>query len=443
MNPPQRLSRTIPTVLLARWVISIDRPSIRDGAIAFADGIILTVGTASDVRQAFPRARVHDLGQSALLPGLVNAHVHLELSALSPGEKPAGFVDWLKRLVPASPPSWDGAQAFARGGVEAGVQQCLRFGVTTIGDISRQCAVTRQMLKNTPLRVVSYGEVQAMAQRRGFLHERLETAADRTHQTDRLRVGVSPHAPYSVEIEGFRRCLQVAGAGQLPLATHLAESAEEAPFLTHHHGPFRELWRHLGAWDEQVPFFPGGPIRFAREIGLLDYPTLLAHVNYCDDDELAMLAAGHASVVYCPRTHAYFGHPPHRWRDMLARGINVALGTDSCASSPDLNLLDDLRLLHRIAPDFPPGQLWELATVRAARAIGCENQVGSLAIGKAADFAIFDAPSDDPMREILQNDRLPNEVWINGARQAAGTTARAISTGNSQPTTHHPPTTNY
>src|SRR5207302_10539659 len=113
----------------------------------------------------------------------------------------------------------------------------------------------------------------------------------------------------------------------------------------------------------------------ANAIGLLDYPTVLAHVNYCDDVDLDLLARGRAGVVYTPRTHAYFGHPPHRWRDMLARGINVAVGTDSCASSPDLNLVDDLRLLHRLAPEVPAQTLWEMATIRGARAIGRELQV--------------------------------------------------------------------
>src|SRR6185295_5433024 len=98
-------------------------------------------------------------------------------------------------------------------------------------------------------------------------------------------------------------------------------------------------------------------------------------VNYCDDAELDLLAAGKASVVYCPRTHAYFSHPPHRWREMLARGINVAIGTDSCASSPDLNLLDDLRLVRKIAPDFPAESLWALATRNPARAVQLDAHI--------------------------------------------------------------------
>jgi cytosine/adenosine deaminase-related metal-dependent hydrolase len=213
-----------------------------------------------------------------------------------------------------------------------------------------------------------------------------------------------------VEPSAYAACLAAAREGNLPLATHLAESDQERPFLTGHEGSFRELWNFIGRFDEQVPRFAGGPIDLAAAIGLLDYPTLLAHVNYCDDDELSLLARGRASVVYCPRTHAYFGHPPHRWREMLARGINVAVGTDSCASSPDLNLVDDLRLMHRIAPDVPVERLWEMATIRGAMALGLEDRMGSISVGKAADFAIFPAKGEDPLREILEGNLPPRET---------------------------------
>ncbi|HWE96684.1 MAG TPA: amidohydrolase family protein [Tepidisphaeraceae bacterium] len=401
-------------LLKATWVAPMSRPPIRDGAVVHAGGTIIAVSTFDELQRAYPGAEITDVGDGVLLPGLVNAHVHLELSALTPGEPPGRFVDWIKRLVPRSPLPAEVVGEFARRGVAEGVRQCLLFGVTSVGDISRQCGVTRPLLKRGPLRVVSYGEVQAMANRRGLLEERVAAAVDAKDDSSRLRAGISPHAPYSVEMGGYRRCLEAARERGLPLATHLAETADETPFLARHEGPFRELWEYLGAWDDAVPAFAGGPIRFAHAAGMLDYPTLLAHVNYCDDKELALLAAGRASVAYCPRTHAYFGHPPHRWREMLRVGINVAVGTDSCASSPDLNLVDDLRLLRRLAPEVPPHALWELATVRPARAIGMETRVGTLEGGKAADFVLFAASGNDPLATVLESETLPKQVWIAG-----------------------------
>jgi cytosine/adenosine deaminase-related metal-dependent hydrolase len=409
MDPPLH-------ILTAAWVAPMNRPPIRDGGVVHSGGTIVAVGGSHDLRRAYPGAALTELGGSLLLPGLVNAHVHLELSDLTPGDPPVRFVDWLKRLVPRSPPPVEAVREFAERGINVGVRQCLRFGVTTVGDISRQCGITRPLLKGGPLRVVSYGEVQAMAQRRGLLEERVEAAVDAKDESDRLRVGITPHAPYSVEIEGYRQCLRIARERGLPLATHLAETADEAEFLAQHSGPLRELWEYLGVWDEDVPRFAGGPIRFARAAGLLDYPTLLAHVNYCDDQEMALLAAGRASVVYCPRTHAYFGHSPHRWRDMLRAGINVALGTDSCASSPDLNLVDDLRLIRRLTSEAPAHTLWELATVRAARAIGLEDRAGTLEAGKAADFVAFPAAGNGPLAYVLDSGARPTGVWVAGTK---------------------------
>jgi cytosine/adenosine deaminase-related metal-dependent hydrolase len=179
---------------------------------------------------------------------------------------------------------------------------------------------------------------------------------------------------------------------------------------------FRDLWQLLGWWDDAVETHPGPPIRFAKDAGLLDAPSVLAHVNYCDDAELGLLAGGRASVVYCPRTHQYFGHPPHRWRDMLAAGVNVAAGTDSCASSPNLDLVEDLRLLRQIAPDVPAAVLWEMATIRGARALLWDDEIGSISVGKRADFAAFAAGGDDPLEAILRNEQRPESVWIDGEK---------------------------
>jgi len=391
-------------------------PVIADGAILVADGRIGDVGSRQELRSRYDDAELRDLGDAVILPGLVNAHTHLELSDCKCGPPPTGgFADWLVGMLRRTriPPE-EMERAVTRA-IGIGIEQSLRFGVTAVGDISRQCRLTRALLRESSLRVVSYGEVQAMAQRRGLLEERIAIAADESLAGPRLTIGITPHAPYSVELEGYRRCLETAKSLGLPLATHLAETMDEATFLDSHSGPLRELWDQWLTWDDSVPRFPGGPIRLAKQLGLLEYPTLLAHVNYCDDDELELLAAGKASVVYCPRTHQFFGHGPHRWREMLDRGINVAVGTDSCASSPDLNLVDDLRLLHRLYPNEPVSLLWEMATVRAARAIGADD-AGAIQPGASADLVAFRCTSSDPLVEILDKQTLPIATWVAGEK---------------------------
>jgi cytosine/adenosine deaminase-related metal-dependent hydrolase len=396
------------TILTAAWIAPMTGPLLRDAGVVFRGGRIAGIGEIRAICRQHPDAIQHDLGNAVVLPGLINAHVHLELSALHPGERPSRFVDWLINLMRDADP------ATAPAAMAEGIAQCIRFGVTAVGDITAQPVVTRPLLAASPLRGISFGEVRAMAQRRAMLQARLN-AAIAPIGSNNISHGISPHAPYSIEAYGYAACLAAANEYQVLLATHLAESPDEAEFLRDHTGPFKALWDLLNAWDNDVPRFDGGPIRFAKSIGLLDHPTLLAHVNYCDDAELDLLASGSAGVVYCPRTHLFFGHPPHRWREMLARGINVAVATDSCASSPDLNLVDDLRLLHKIAPEIPAEHLWKLITTNAARMLAMPD-AGALATGRVADAVVFPVQTSDPLLEILESNVTPNHVWVNGVK---------------------------
>ena len=403
-------------IITAGWVAPMDRPVFRDGAVVVSHGRIHDVGDPRELAKAHRGADSIDLPRAILLPGLVNAHTHLELSTCCAGDGPGThFGEWILGIRRQLAAQGDDFDAVVSGAVRAGVRQSLRFGVTTIGDISQQNHLTRPVLRDLPIRCVSYGETLGLAKQRARHDELLARALDATHETERLRIGLTPHASYTVDLRDYRTCLRVARERNLPLATHLAENPQEREFLEHQTGLFRDIWESLGMWDDAVETYRGSPIEFAHAIGLLDYPTLLAHVNYCDDDELELLARGSASVVYCPRTHAYFGHAPHRWREMLARGINVAIATDSCASSPNLNLVDDLRLLRKLAPDVPAQSLWEMATVRAARAVRMEDEVGTIARGKRADLVAFDAEDADALESILRDAREPSHVWFDGA----------------------------
>ena len=411
-------SMTDALLITAKWVAPMDSAGpelIRDGALVVESGKIVSVGNASELRRRFAVTGEENLGDALILPGLVNAHVHLELSQFPRPAVPGRFVDWVLEVIrgaaDAADPDLHATKVAAA--VREGVAQSIRFGVTTVGDISRSYNLTRPLLKQTPLRVMSFGEVTGMGKRRAGVEQRVRETVGPAGSG----VGISPHAPYSIEIEGYRHCVETSRQLCVPLATHLAETPDEAIFLRDHSGPLREIWEFLGAWDDAVPRFDGGPIRLMESVGLLDCHAALAHVNYCDDAELELLSRKpNASVVYCPRTHAYFGHPSHRWREMLARGINVAVGTDSCASSPDLNLVDDLRLLRRLAPETPVRTIWEMATIRAARALGLDSQVGSLQVGKAADLVSVSVVGDDPLAEVLDTGRAVGGVFIAGRR---------------------------
>ena len=367
------------TILTAAHLIPMASPALRDAAIAFDSTAILALGNVSDIRRQFPKARTINLGSAAILPGLINAHTHLDLSLLGPPPPgPIRFVDWILSLRSRASQVTDW-ETHTRDAVAEGVRQSLACGVTAVGDIAGNTRASRAALASSPLKGVSFGEVLGMAGRSAQFQPRLAAAIDRSFERPGLISGIEPHAPYSLDLANYRRCIETAREQSFPIATHLAESADEAGFLADHSGEFRRLWTALDAWTPGVSAFPAGPIRAMQAMGLLDLPALLAHVNYADDDELNLLARSRASVVYCPRTHAYFNHPPHRFREMLARGINVALGTDSAASSPDLNLLDDLRIVRRLNLDLPPRVLFEMITTRAARALGMANRIGAIA----------------------------------------------------------------
>jgi cytosine/adenosine deaminase-related metal-dependent hydrolase len=288
-------------------------------------------------------------------------------------------------------------------------------GVTAVGDITAFPNYSRPVLAESPIRAVSFGEVIAMGKGRELLTTRLNAAADLEYQSDRLRVGISPHAPYSVEPDALRECGQRARDANLPLCIHVAETADEERFTRNGEGPFADFLAGLGLWDENIPHIDCSPVELLASVGVLGPRTLLAHANYVSDREISLIAKSGASVVYCPRTHAEFGHPPHRFRDMLRAGVNVCLGTDSLASNPSLSILDELRFLHSKCHDVAPNDLLALGTIRGARALGFGEVVGSLTPGKSADFVVI--PICPPARdwyEILSSSERPMSVYVRG-----------------------------
>jgi cytosine/adenosine deaminase-related metal-dependent hydrolase len=387
----------------AAYVATMAGPLIREGAIVCDGGMIVDVGGERDMRAAHRDAEPVNCGNAIILPGLVNAHTHLELTGIGQLPRPRSFVDWLIELRSSLGGITD-FNRFVRESTLAGIAQSFKYGVTTVGDITLNPAITRPLLRAAGIGGVSFGEVLGMAGRRGQLEGRLAAAADRTQEGGDLIVGIEPHAPYSLDLPGYRQCVEEAAARAMPLATHVAETPDEAEFLASATGEFARLWEAVGDWNAaDVPRFAGGPIRAMDSVGLLARPSLLAHVNYVSDDDLALLAKSGASVVYCPRTHAYFAHPPHRFAEMLELGINVALGTDSAASSGDLNLLEDLRLVHCLRPEIPVETLFEMVTWRGAKALGMQATIGRLLPGMQANYCVFRVGNNCPLLELLES----------------------------------------
>jgi cytosine/adenosine deaminase-related metal-dependent hydrolase len=232
---------------------------------------------------------------------------------------------------------------------------------------------------------------------------------------------LSPHAPYSTAPEVYREAIAYCRERRLPICTHLAETPEESEFLARGTGPFRTLLEQRGLWDGSFTPPACSPAQYAASIGLLELQPLLAHVNYASNEDIDLLARYGCSVAYCPRTHRFFQHPPHPYRRMLARGLNVCLGTDSLASAPSLSILEELRFLREIDSSMEDSGLLEMGTLRGARALGLEAQLGSLETGRQADFVVLPltAPAAHPTEDLLRGHSCPTAVHIAGRRVAA------------------------
>ena len=433
----------------ARFVVPVNSPVIENGAITFEEGRIVSIGSAGELTGK----PIIDYGDAVILPGFVNAHTHLELSLLNGRVPPTpDFIDWLRRLIAvrstdlhteprssvratpngastvgvrspaATDPSCGDAFAadYVARAVRQGIAESVSSGVTTIGDITARPRWTRPVLAQSAVRAVSFGEVIGIGKGRTGLTDRLESAACIEHQTDAMRIGISPHAPYTVEPDGLRACAERARQIDAVLCIHVAETRDEEAFTRDRTGPLSEFLRELGVWDDEIPASALTPVELCATTGLLGPSTLLAHANYVSDADMATIASTGASVAYCPRTHAAFGHAPHRFRDMLQAGVNVCLGTDSLASNPSLSILDELRFLRTPCRDVASIDLLSMATIRGACALGFSELIGSLTAGKAADFVVIPlTPSNNvSWEEVLESELAPLAVYIAGCRRS-------------------------
>lgn len=383
----------------ARWVIPVAGPSIPDGVIAVAGERITYVGRPKD------RTPDIDFGNAAIIPGLVNAHTHLDLTGAK-GRIPfsGNFTAWLKGVIEYRR-SRTAEQI--RTDIREGINQCLVAGTTLVGDVSAGGA-SWPLLAASPLRAVVYYELIGLAKIRAeqawadFLRWK-----DSIQPTAMCRPGVSPHAPYSVH-----RCLfEIAAASGLPVAVHLAEVVAERELLEHRRGEMREFLSDVGAWDAS-----GLTDNWAEVLDALSpaQSMSLIHGNYVAATDPI---PPHATIVYCPRTNAAFEHLAHPFRSLVTRDIRVAIGTDSLASNPDLSVLSETRFIYRRFPDYPGAMLLRMATLSGAEALGWADETGSLEPRKSADFVVFplpDADDNDPYRLLFTADEPPAAVFFRG-----------------------------
>jgi 5-methylthioadenosine/S-adenosylhomocysteine deaminase len=374
--------------LSARWVLPADGAPVEHGALLIGpDGRIAAVGPELDVPRP-PGVALEDFGDAVLLPGLINTHTHLELTGLE-GEPPGpDFADWIRRLREAKAARAPDAYLDA---ARRGLADCLAAGVTTVADTGDSGAVI-QALAEAGGSGIAYQEVFGPHpdQREGSLAGlRQRVGHLGRFVTERVRVGVSPHAPYTVSGPLYAATSEWARREGLPVAVHLAESPAESALLERGAGPFAEAWRRRGI---PVPLPPGRtPVAWLEEHGVLSDRTLCIHVVQAGPGDVARLARAGASVAHCPLSNRAHGHGAAPLGAFLAAGIRVGLGTDSTVSVGRLDLLAEARAA-RVLGGLDAARALALCTIEGARALGMDGEIGSLAPGKWGDCAVIRPP---------------------------------------------------
>jgi 5-methylthioadenosine/S-adenosylhomocysteine deaminase len=397
-------------ILTAEYVLPISGEPVRDGAVAIDGERIVAVGTRRDIFEKFPLSERDDLGNAAILPGFVNCHSHLEITAMR------GFLDsvehdfyaWLITLTKTR------GETLSDRDVEvaavAGALEGARAGVTCFGDIGRYGRAGFDALKANGLRGIVFQETEFSPDDQtapeDFEKLKDKFLALREDETPMVKAGLSPHSPYTVSPALFRLIAGYALEESVEISIHAAESREEDELMIKGTGFFADLHKRFGStWES-----PGcSTVRYFSELGILLAKPLFAHCITASGDDLRLLAASGSRVAHCPKSNAKFGHGYAPFEQFLDNRIAVGLGSDSVASNNSCDILEEARFAALAARNRPGSkrfigarEVLETATLGGAKALGLEREIGTLEAGKQADLIAIslDNIAQQPIHDV-------------------------------------------
>jgi len=400
-------------IVRARTVVTMAGRPIDNGAVVMTGDRIIAAGTFDEIRKTHAD-EVLDLGEQIVLPGLINAHCHLDYTSLR-GRIPAkeSFTDWI-RAINNEKEKLSAEDYLAS--IQTGLAQAARFGTTSIVNFEAFAELAVQA--RSRLRVWWLGELIDV--RRGRLAEDLVGSTVKSlDQTDHW--GLAPHAPFTASISLYQECQRVGLAHDgVLLSTHLAESEEEMEMFSDRSGPLFEFLKTIGRDMADC----GGTTPLALFLDFLKPISpnqlsqwMVVHLNALSGSDLLSLAGLESKfhVVHCPRSHQYFGHRAFRYDYLRELGFTICLGTDSLASNDDLDLFEEMRLFSELHPQSSCREIVEMVTVNPARALRCENLVGQIRAGSYADLvAIADPRNRDVFESIITHDGPVDWLMVGG-----------------------------
>jgi 5-methylthioadenosine/S-adenosylhomocysteine deaminase len=391
-------------LLLADLVIPVSAPPLADAGVRVAEGRIAEVGPAAELRARYAGDETRVFEGCALLPGFVNSHTHLELSAFRGFTRASSFGPWMLRLLLAR-------RKLTPGDYEAsalwGAYECARCGVTSIADTAYDGVVVARAAGRAGLRARVYQEVFGLdddALPSTMDHLRDAIGRLERESTSLVEAGVSPHAPYTVSARLYREVACFARRAGLRMATHVAESRAEIDVLDRGAGAIAGAYRRAHMWEPDTWKVPHArPLGHVASTGALTPEMLVIHAVQIDDQEVALLGASGVGVAHCPRSNARLHCGVAPVADMLAAGTTVGLGTDSLASNDSLDMFAEMRAAllaseqreragSGLTSALTPQQVLRMATWDGARALGWADLTGSLDPGKSADITAVRLP---------------------------------------------------
>jgi len=383
-------------IIAADHVLPISSEPIPLGAVAIEADKIVAVGTRSDLTAQFPNVELQDFGEAAIIPGFVNCHSHLEITSMRGAldDVEHDFSSWLLKLTAmrAKLSDEDIIAAAVYGATEG-----ARAGVTCFGDIGRMGHAGLHALKTVGLRGIVFQETEFSPDNRTADEDFLKLAAKyeelKSEETELVKVGLSPHSPYTVGSRLFELIAQYAILNRVPLTIHAAESDHEHELMTQGTGFFTSVYKKYGLeWES--PHCT--PIEYLERLGVLSTQPLLAHCVNVSDTDIKKIAANGAKIAHCPKSNAKFGHGYAPFEAFLGAGIAVGLGSDSVASNNTCDLIEESRFASLIARNRPDTnrfitakEMLEVATLGGAKALGLDEIIGTLDPNKQADLAVI------------------------------------------------------